>query len=61
MEDDPSLVRAARRAGALGYVLKESADADLVEAVRRAAAGEPYLNRRLAARPIAQRAEEGWD
>jgi DNA-binding NarL/FixJ family response regulator len=28
MEDDPALVRAARRAGALGYVLKEAADAD---------------------------------
>ena len=62
MEDDPALVRAARRAGALGYVLKESADADLVSAVRRAAAGEPYLNRQLAARLIAARTvEQGWD
>ena len=62
MEDDPALVRSARRAGALGYVLKESADADLVSAVRRAAAGEPYLNRQLAARLIAARtAEQGWD
>jgi two-component system response regulator NreC len=62
MEDDPSLVRAARRAGALGYVLKESADDDLVEAVRRAARGEQFINRQLAARLIAQRtAEEGWD
>ena len=56
MEADPALVRAARRAGALGYVLKESADADLVEAVRRAAAGESYLNRRLAALLVADRA-----
>ena len=61
MEDDPALVRAARRAGALGYVLKESADSDLVDAVRRAAAGEPYVNRSLAARLIAARAAEGWD
>jgi two-component system, NarL family, response regulator NreC len=62
MEDEPSLVRAARRAGALGYVLKEAADSDLVDAVRRAAAGERYLNRRLAARLIAQHTEEqGWD
>lgn len=61
MEDDPSLVRAARRAGALGYVLKESADTDLVDAVRRAAAGHPYLNRSLAAKLIAARAAEGWD
>lgn len=61
MEDDPSLVRAARRAGALGYVLKESADEELVDAVRCAAAGEQYLNRRLAARLIAQRTEQGWE
>ena len=62
MEDDPALVRAARRAGALGYVLKEAADAELVDAVRRAAAGERYLNRRLAAQLIALRsAEQGWD
>lgn len=61
MEDDPALVRAARRAGALGYVLKESADTDLVDAVRRAASGEPYINRSLAARLIAERAAQGWD
>ena len=61
MEDDPSLVRAARRAGALGYVLKESADTDLVDAVRRAAAGQQYLNRRLAAQLIARHTEQGWD
>ena len=62
MEADPALVRAARRAGALGYVLKESADGELVEAVRRAAAGAPYLNRRLAARLVADRAQrEGPD
>jgi hypothetical protein len=42
-------------------VLKESADSGLVDAVRRAAAGEPYLNRSLAARLIAARAAEGWD
>jgi two-component system, NarL family, response regulator NreC len=62
MEDDPSLVRAARRAGALGYVLKEAADGDLVDAVRRAAGGQPYLSRGLAARLIAQYTDEhGWD
>ena len=61
MEGDPSLVRAARRAGALGYVLKEAADSDLVDAVRRAAVGETYLNRKLAARLIAQDTARGWD
>ena len=34
---------------AVGYVLKEAADSELVEAVRRAAAGELYLNPRLGA------------
>jgi two-component system response regulator NreC len=55
VETDPGLVRAARRAGALGYVLKESAGDDLVEAVRRAAAGQAYMNRQLAARLVADR------
>jgi two-component system response regulator NreC len=41
----------ARRSGrALGYVLKEAAEEELVEAVRRAAAGESYLNPGLGAR-----------
>ena len=55
MEANPAFVRAARRAGAVGYVLKESADAELVQAVRRAAAGETYINRRLAATLVADR------
>ena len=49
MQDDPQFARQALRAGALGYVLKEAADAELVEAVRRAAAGQTYLNPRLGA------------
>ncbi len=44
MQDDPSFARDALRAGALGYVLKESAESELVEAVRRAAQGLGYLN-----------------
>lgn len=47
MQDDPAFAREALRAGALGYVLKEAADAELVQAVRSAAAGRPYLNARL--------------
>jgi DNA-binding NarL/FixJ family response regulator len=35
MEDDPPVVRAAFEAGASGYVLKEAADGEVVEAVRR--------------------------
>jgi two-component system response regulator NreC len=49
MEPDPESARRALRAGALGYVLKEAADHELVAAIRRAAAGEPYLNPSLGA------------
>jgi len=49
MQEDPVFAREALRAGAAGYVLKEAADTELVEAVRRAAAGETYLNPRLGA------------
>jgi two-component system response regulator NreC len=50
MQQDPAFAREALRAGAIGYVLKEAADDELVEAVRRAAVGESYLNPRLGAR-----------
>ena len=50
MQEDPEFARRALRAGALGYVLKEAADTELVEAVRRAAEGETYLNPSLGAR-----------
>src|SRR4051794_6329518 len=49
MQEDPESARRALQAGAAGYVLKEAADSELVEAVRRAAAGETYLNPRLGA------------
>ena len=44
MQQEPAFAREALGAGAIGYVLKEAADDELVEAVRRAAAGESYLN-----------------
>jgi two-component system response regulator NreC len=50
MQDDPQYARQALAAGANAYVLKEGADSELVEAIRRAAAGEVYLNPRLGAR-----------
>jgi two-component system, NarL family, response regulator NreC len=50
MQDDPAFAREALRAGALGYVLKEAAEAELVQAVRLAAVGRSYLNRELGAR-----------
>ena len=50
MQQEPAFARHALSAGAIGYVLKEAADDELMEAMRRAAAGESYLNPRLGAR-----------
>jgi two-component system response regulator NreC len=50
MQDDPAFAREALQSGAAGYVLKEAAGTELVEAVRLAARGETYLNPRLGAR-----------
>jgi two-component system response regulator NreC len=50
MQDDPAFAREAIRAGALGYVLKEAADDELVNAVRLAAKGEAYMHPSLGAR-----------
>jgi DNA-binding NarL/FixJ family response regulator len=43
MHEDERYLFEALRAGAAGYVLKRAADTDLVEAVRAAARGEPFL------------------
>jgi two-component system response regulator NreC len=50
MQREPAFAREALSAGALGYVLKEAADEELIEAVRCAAAGSRYLNPALGAR-----------
>jgi two-component system, NarL family, response regulator NreC len=50
MQNDPAFAREALRAGALGYVLKEAADAELVEAVRLASQDRTYLNPEIGAR-----------
>lgn len=49
MQNDPAFARQAMRAGALGYVLKQSAGTELVDAVRAAVNGETYLNPKLGA------------
>src|SRR4051812_12873918 len=53
MQDDPAFARRAFQAGALGFVLKEAADEELLEAIRLAAGGGTYLNPRLGARMAA--------
>jgi two-component system, NarL family, response regulator NreC len=50
MQNDPAFARQALQAGARGYVLKEAADAELVQAVHAAAEGRTYLNPELGAR-----------
>ena len=54
MKNEAAYARTALGAGVLGYVLKESADAELVEAVRAAVGGERYLNPRLGAQVAAE-------
>lgn len=43
MHDEQEYLAQALKAGALGYVLKSSSDAELVKAIRRAAAGDSYV------------------
>jgi DNA-binding NarL/FixJ family response regulator len=50
MENDPAVARRALSAGARGYVLKEAAEEQLVEAVRAVLAGRTYLDPTLGAR-----------
>jgi two-component system, NarL family, response regulator NreC len=54
MQNDPSFARQALQSGALGFVLKEAADDELLGAIRLAAEGDTYLNPRLGARLAAQ-------
>jgi two-component system response regulator NreC len=50
MQDDPTYVREAFAGGASGYMLKEAADAELVQAIREVAAGGRYVHPTLGAR-----------
>jgi two-component system, NarL family, response regulator NreC len=58
MQDDPRYVEEAFGAGASGYVLKEAADAEVVQAVREVAAGRRYVNPQLGARLATTAARE---
>jgi len=50
MQDDPSYVREAFASGASGYLLKEAADVEVVQAIREVAAGNRYVHPALGAR-----------
>ncbi len=50
MQAEPGFARTALSAGARGYVLKEAAESELVEAVRSVLAGRTYLDPSLGAR-----------
>jgi two-component system, NarL family, response regulator NreC len=54
MQDDPTYVRRAFAEGASGYVLKEAADSELVQAIRHVAEGEQYVHPALGARLVSQ-------
>jgi two-component system response regulator NreC len=53
MQEDPAFAREALRAGARGYVLKQAAGTELVQAIRAAAGGGTWLNPELGARMAA--------
>jgi len=59
MQNEPAFARRALQAGVRGYVLKEAADAELVQAVRSAAAGDTYLQPALGARLAASADRDG--
>jgi two-component system response regulator NreC len=58
MQDDPRYVREAFGAGVAGYVLKEAADTEVVDAVRQVAGGGRYVHPALGARLATAEAEE---
>jgi two-component system response regulator NreC len=50
MQRGPAFARQALSSGALGYVIKDAADVELVQAVRLASVGQLYLNPQLGAK-----------
>jgi two-component system, NarL family, response regulator NreC len=56
MQDDPSYVRQAFTAGASGYLLKEAADTDLIQAIHDVGEGRRYVHPLLGARLAAAEA-----
>jgi two-component system, NarL family, response regulator NreC len=50
MEDDPVFAQRALAAGAVGFVVTERSDAELLQAIRAAAGGEQYISPQMALR-----------
>ena len=61
MQDDPRYVLEAFSAGASGYVLKEAADREVVQAIREVAAGHRYVHPALGAELAASDVPEPED
>jgi two-component system, NarL family, response regulator NreC len=61
MQNEPAFARQALQAGVRGYVLKEAADTELVQAVRSAASGDTYLQPALGARLAAGERDSAVD
>jgi two-component system, NarL family, response regulator NreC len=60
MQAETAFAREALQSGVIGYVLKDAADAELVQAVRMAAQGRSYLQPSLGAR-LASEPEPGTE
>ena len=61
MHDDPAHVRAALDRGAIGFIVKEAAPAELEIALRAAAAGQTFLSPKVSARMIATNTQRKAD
>jgi len=61
MYDNEAYVQEALRNGASGYVLKDSTEAELVEAVKEVAGGRIYLSARLSRRALEAYARRARD
>jgi DNA-binding NarL/FixJ family response regulator len=44
VHDEPAFLAEARKIGALGYVIKRSADSDLIPAIREVLQGRPFVS-----------------
>jgi DNA-binding NarL/FixJ family response regulator len=54
MHSNPEYVYQAFEAGAQGYVLKESAGSEVIDAIRAVHAGKRFLSRKIAGNPLEQ-------